>query len=191
MSSYRPPTQPTIVTPESNFQLIDSALRRIAGLKKEIDKIETLARASRDRLLILTGEDGSGGVIADMKGKHDASANSQGQRLEKLSSRIEVLEKEAEESRTYRRLVAIIGGVAMLILGAFIKYLFDQYTSPPDPPPAPIGSLEGRHDQALAELTPRTRQGEIRLDYPARLSPSLAARHAQSPLEGQICRSCT
>ena len=189
--SYRPPTQPTIVTPESNFQLIDSALRRIGALKKEIDKVETLARASRDRLLVLTGEDGGGGAVAEMKKKHDDSANSQGQRLEKLSSRIEVLEKEAEEARTYRRLVAIIGGVAMLILGAFIKYLFDQYTNPPDPQPAPMGSIENRHDRGLSELTPRTRQGEIRLDYSARLSPSLAARHAESPLEGQICRSCT
>lgn len=84
----------------------------------------TDVRFCRDRLLVLSGEDGKGGTIGDIRGdlekeaaRSGASAKDQGQRIGELENRLRYLEKIAA-------VAVALAAIALVAIGAMLKALF-------------------------------------------------------------------
>lgn len=120
--SNRSPTTPGPPTPETNFVLIDSLQRKVTKLEREKDALEELVSALRDRMIAVAGEDGKGGKLGDLLEKHDKSAASQGGRLEAHTSQLAVLNAD-------RRILQVLGAIALLALGVLFKGLYDKAMS--------------------------------------------------------------
>lgn len=153
----RPPTAPAEPTPEHNAILIQGLQRALENAVRDVEDLEEVVQLLRDRMIAVAGENGDGGKLAELLDKHDKSARSQGERLEKHHGDLAVLMGD-------RRIFQVLGAIAMIALGFLLKSLVDRATPQPEPRPAPASSLllpQARQwSFAFTELTPEPHRGD-------------------------------
>jgi hypothetical protein len=168
-------------TAETNALHIDSLSNKLSALEEDLEELDIVVRGLRDRLITVAGEDGEGGKLGSLLEKHDASAASQGKRLEDTSNKVAILMAD-------RRLFQVLGAIAMLALGVLLKTLIDRASKP-----EPSGLLPQSNQKSFAytELTSK----QYRSDYAheassASVSPDLPGFPASISTVERQCPSC-
>lgn len=102
-------TPPPVPTPEHN-------LMRIELLDGRVEELQETVRECRDLLIELTGRDGKGGKVQELKEEFQRSAESQGTRIEQHTADIATLKQT-------RAILLALGALSLALLGALAKAL--------------------------------------------------------------------